>query len=217
MFHLESRDAGKKFIWISNCLFMFDQDLNIKKISQQGELHLESETVIPFQVHSQEKLSDKFLQMRDREPQKKDLSIFDTEVLNFSFDIIIFGFQYSPFTGHIKGLSEFSILEQVVYNKVQTIEKRGVVDYFGDIDDPYYDSFIALTSSQGRLDREDCPFKGKPINFHNVAKISFENGKLAKILVFASPIPDAIPSPYDDITFTDINIRPKSEFIESNE
>lgn len=217
VFFLEGKNDlyGQRFIWVSTSVFSFDQNQNIKKISQQGDLYPEDEMLIPFQVHSPAKLRDRLIEYAKASTKIKDeITMFSaSDRFHFSFQINSFGCPDTLFTGQIKGFSQCDELNKAIFDKDKTLEKLTRVDIFQDIDDPCYDSIILIDSNKGMINKESSPYCGKEINFYSISKISFENGKLAKQTSFYCVIPDPIPSPFDDVSFIDVNIRPKSEFL----
>ena len=203
-YHLREKTSGKKFIWISKIIFTIDNDLNIVKASQLGDIIPKEEYTTPTEVYSKQEL---------RQTVK---TIFkDT---NVSLDYLYHG--YVDFECNFYSLGPSLILRQdyLSLKKIDVnamkkmkeevaVESIQLVDCFVDEQDPVYDVVLVMNSAQVVVHRSEYPHKDKVINFFNAAKISFEHGKIVKIIRFVADVPEPMPSPFEDKNFADLNFH----------
>ena len=82
-----------------------------------------------------------------------------------------------------------------------------VVDIYVDQQDTYYETATVLVCIQLTINRSDYPHKGRAINIINIDKLSFEHGKLVKMVQFVNEIVSPIPSPFENTIVGSVNIK----------
>ena len=213
VYHLENKTSfpGRKYIWLSTSIFSFDHNLNISQICQQGELYLEGEAPIPFEVLSREGIVQKALDLIDL--LKTGIDFFYSGKVDFNFTLNRHGPIESPTTGFFQGMAEVEKLKQCVCFNHKKIDWGKVPDVYVDFSDPSYDAVFLANVSQGSMHLPSYRYRGKLINFYGMSLYLFENGKATKINQFYSDIPEMIISPFDDLDLEGINIKPLKSVI----
>ena len=171
MYHLEGKNelAGKKFVWLSACIYIFDKELNIVKVNQQGEFYPEEETFVTFEGHSSEKLKQQILHFYSLE-DLKEMCLFNNEEVEFTFEMSFVGPSFSLFPGVIKGLSQYDKLSKIVEENFHDFEYLKPIDIFLGLDDPSCDAIIAIDCSKRLIRKEDYLYNGKSMSLYSIRK-----------------------------------------------
>lgn len=208
VWHLEKKsnqNKNEKHIWLSTCVYAFDQDLNIIKINQQGEFGLEDELKIPFAAFSREKLIEKvhFITKDIR----RGSEVFFKDLVDFSHVTYIFGPKGFPTVGCFKGIEKIeSIITQWKEGRILHSPSR-CVDVYADTNHNGYDIVVLIHCTEEVLDYPGYKYNGLELSTISVSVFSLANGKLVKTFGIFSEVSEPIISPFDDPSFESVNIK----------
>lgn len=207
-YYFEERTTGKLFVWLSNCVYVFDEDINITRVTQQGELYPEDEVEIPFQVYDREKVLQRTKDFFQN--LKPNLDLFYNDSMHFDCAIYRFGPPELPVMRNYHGLEEIKGLLLALGPPKGIMDWLRPIDFYVDIHDPSYEVVIGLIAIQGIKNYEGYKYSGQKMNYLNIVRVTFENGKAKDVVHFFSEIPYPIPSPFDS-QISGINFKLKGE------
>lgn len=217
VYHLEGISENylnKKYIWATTCIYAFDENLNITKINQQGELQPESEATIPFEVFPRERMVKILRALNDTAGIKLSLDILYHNIVQTTCQGCKFGSEHLPDVGLYQGLDQAKQLMIDIEKGCSALDWNKIVDvyidYCGDLG---YDVAILVSCNQGVLNYPGYEYNGKFMNTVQILRVYFEKGAVAKNLSFASEIPEPVPSFFDDEEFQGVNIVRKRDIV----
>jgi len=210
VYYLENKKNPKEeYVWMSTCMYFFDKDFKVTKLSQQGELHPEDKISIPFEVYCRDRLVQRVHDFYNNIGPTYDL--WYNDVMDFACDIMRVSTSDLPFTGRFRGMAHVDKLIPLKSGgKIQTSFMKPIEIYV-DLQDPSYE--VALTVGVGEciLNFEGYKYQGQKINVFTMMKCSFENGKLVRLIGWMTEIPYDIPSPFVDSDFTCHHIHKRND------
>ena len=206
-----SLNKGKKYLWMSNCAYVFDEKLNIEKIIQMGELYPEDEAVIPFEIGTRGQFQERLAEIFKN--QKPSLDMFYQGLVDFSSSIYRYGpstiTTIRPYKG-LTGLSRLMLLGQD--NLMFKVDCIKLLDVYVDYHDESYETISLTTNFQFIMNEEGHEHNGKILNGISSTKVYIESGKCCKLVQVVGVISEPVPSPFDDKGFSGELVIPKDKF-----
>lgn len=140
----------------------------------------------------------------------------DNSNLAFSIELSTFGLKDMLNVDHVKGFSEFIKLSKVKKDKGSNDDWDKMVDFYSDNGNNSYPIVFTIECLRRCQSKQNDENTEVEMDFYAVKKFYVENCKVVKVVIFFSNIPQAIPTPYDDNTFTTQNIKPKEDIFLNN-
>ena len=208
---IEGLNKGKKYLWMSNCAYMFDEDLKINNIIQMGELYSEDEAIITFEVEKADVIKQNIKEFFKN--QKPGPEMFYQGMVDFSSWIYRYGPTDLPNIGHCKGLTDQSSpVVSYPQGSFLKLESFTAIDAYIDHYDESYEVITSITNVQYVINKEGHEHNGKRLNGISCTKVYKENGKCSKLLQVIGVISEPAPSPFDDEDFSCELIIPKGKW-----
>lgn len=205
-YHLEGITGGyvnKKYVWLTTCYYVLNEDNKIIKASQQGDLHLEGEVEPQFKVYPREKLLQKIMGIFKTGPT---IELFYSDVFALNSIAYVFGPETAPNIGYNKGTTIVDKMKDWANRhsnenatpKPENPLERKLVESFVDCCESSYDIVILIHMiSLGLTHLEEINHNAEGTTII-VSIFKLEHGKIMKAYGFVMPIPESIPSLFTD-------------------
>ena len=206
-----SSDKGEKYLWMSNCAYMFDEDLKINNIIQMGELYPEDEAIISFESGSRDEFAKKVADVFKNE--NPGLDMFYQGMLDFSTPMYRYGPSNISNLGYCKGLRDKSTIIMLdPQNSMFKMSSVNLTDVYVDYHDESYEVITLIMNFQFTMNKEGHEHNGLRLNGICFGKAYVDSGKCCKLVQVTGIMSELVPSPFDDKDFSCDLIIPKVKF-----